>query len=152
MPTPAFYGNFSDDDQPTLGKVQDLISDARTLLQDIVGTGYRYTDASLLVALNISLAEASRMRADLFVWNLRMRGQVPAFQAVDDTKVGLPVQFRLAMLHGICGHAMERDQEDYADSRATTFLNMFNQGLVGRNLGPVVGGAGPGGGGRGRPG
>jgi hypothetical protein len=144
MTSPAFYGNYSDRDQPTLNTVEDYIADARTLLQDKVPE-FRYEDSSLLTAMNIALVEAVRIRADLFKYNLKTRGQVPAFQNVDDTHVPVEPQFRNAILNGICGHAMLREQEEYADSRSTSFLNMFNQGLVGKNLGPVVGGAGPGG-------
>ena len=50
---------------------------------------------------------------------------------------------RLAIVHGLIGHALERDQEDYQDSRATAFLALFTQGLVGKALGAVVGGSPP---------
>jgi|SRR6516165_7828035 hypothetical protein len=143
MPSASYWGDFSDRNQPTLNTVQDYINDARTLLQDVV-PNYRYDDPSLLVALNITLAETKRIRADLFVFNLNVFGQAQAFTTVDDTYVDIPVPFRLAILHGVCAHAMERDQEDYADSRSAAFMNMFNQGLLGRNLGPIMGGAGPG--------
>ena len=141
--SPSYYGNYSDKDQPTYNSVANYLADVRTLLQDTIAP-YRYDDPSLLVALNATMLEASRLRADLFVYNLKTQGQVQAFQNVDDTYVDIEPQYRLAILHGICGHAMEREQEEFADSRATAFLNMFNQGLIGKNLGPVIGGAGPG--------
>jgi hypothetical protein len=53
-------------------------------------------------------------------------------------------QFRLAILHGLIGHALERDQEDYQDTRATAFLGLFTAGLIGKALGPVTGGSPPG--------
>lgn len=140
--SPSWYGNYSDRDQPTLNTVAGYISDVRTLLQDKI-VPYRYDDPSLLVALNVTLLEARRLRSDLFVFNLTVRGQTQAFQAVDDTYVEMEPQFRLAILHGICGHALERDQEDYEDQRASAFLGMFNQGLVGHGLGPVSGGSPP---------
>ena len=138
----SYFGNFSDRDQPTLNTVADYIADARTLLQDIV-PDYRYDDASLLVAFNVTLLETRRIRSDLFIFNLAVKGQVQAFQTVDDTYVDMEPQFRLAILHGIVGHALERDQEDYQDSRASAFLGMFNQGLVGHGIGPVAGGSPP---------
>lgn len=140
--SPSYYGNFSDKDQPTLNSVANYIADVRTLLQDMVPP-YRYDDPSLLVALNLTLLEAKRLRSDLFVFNLAVRGQVQAFKTVDDTYVEMEPEFRLAILHGICGHALERDQEDYEDQRASAFLGMFNQGLVGHGLGPVSGGSPP---------
>jgi hypothetical protein len=144
--SPSYYGNYSDKDLPTYQTVADYIADARTLLQDTI-PGYRYDDDSLLTALNATMLEAKRLRSDLFVYNLNTHGQVQSFAVVDDTYVDIEPTFRLALVHGICGHAMERDQEDFADSRATAFLNMFTQGLIGRAIGPVVGGGGPGGGG-----
>ena len=143
--SPSYFGNYSDRDQPTLNSVADYIADARTLLQDEISP-YRYDDDSLLTALNITLLEARRLRGDLFLFNLKVRGQTQAFTMVDGTYVEMEPQFRLAILHGVCGHAMERDQEDYQDVRATTFLAMFSTGLIGRALPGIAGGSGPGGG------
>ena len=47
----------------TLDTVQDYITDARVLLQDLISP-YRYDDPSLLTALNVALLEARRLRAD----------------------------------------------------------------------------------------
>lgn len=138
----SYWGNYSNRDQPTLNTVADYIKDARTLLQDKIPP-YRYDDPSLLIGLNVALLEARRIRPDLFVFNLNVNGQVQAFIAVDDTHVDMEPPFRLALLHGLCGHALERDQEDVQDIRATTFLGLFNAGMVGRVLGVVAGGSGP---------
>jgi hypothetical protein len=140
--SPSYHGNFSDQDQPTLNSVADYIGEARILLQDIIAP-YRYDDGSLLSAINIVLLEARRLRADLFVFNLKMRGQTQAFTAVDDTYVDMEPQFRQAILHGICAHALERDQDDVQDARATAFWQLFNAGLVGRTLGGIGRGAVP---------
>jgi hypothetical protein len=140
--SPSWYGNFSDRDQPTLNTVADYIADARITLQDTVPP-YRYDDPSLLQALNLTLLEARRLRSDLFVFNLAVKGQMQAFRIVDDTYVEMEPQFRLSLLHGLVGHALERDQEDYQDARASTFLAMFAQGLIGRTIGPVSGGSPP---------
>jgi hypothetical protein len=142
--SPSYYGNFSDRDQPTLSTVADYVADARTLLQDVIPP-YRYDDPSLLVALNVTLLEARRLRADLFVFNLETQGQTQSFTEVDDTYVAIEPQFRLAILHGLCAHALERDQEDVQDVRASSLMAQFNAGLVGRTLGGVAGGSGPGG-------
>lgn len=140
----SYYGNYSDKDHPTLNTVADYIADARTLLQDKIPP-YRYDDPSLIVALNVTMLEARRLRADLFVFNLAVRGQTQAFTVIDDTYVDIEPQFRLAVLHGLCGHALERDQEDVQDMRASTFLGLFNAGLIGRSLQGVAGGSSPGG-------
>jgi hypothetical protein len=141
--SPSWFGNYSDRDQPTLNTVADYVTDARTLLQDLI-PDYRYDDPSLLTAFNVTMTEARRLRPDLFVFN-SFGGQVQAFTVVDDTYVEMEPQFRLCLLHGLCGHALERDQEDYQDSRASAFLGMFTAGLVSRGIGPVVGGSPPGG-------
>jgi hypothetical protein len=149
--SPIYYGNYANSDQPTYNTVAEYLLDVRTLLQDLI-PNYRYDDPSLLTALNVTMLEARRIRPDLFVFNRTVRGQVPAFQANDDTYVPIDPQFRLAIVHGICGHALERDQEDVQDARATSFLGLFNAGLIGRALGQVAGGAPAGpaiGGGRG---
>jgi hypothetical protein len=146
VPTsPSYFGNYSDKDQPTLNTVADYIADARTLLQDKISP-YRYDDPSLLVALNTTMLEARRLRADLFVYNLGVKGQTQAFTAVDDTHVAIEPQFRLAILHGLCAHALERDQEDVQDMRSTAMMSMFTAGLIGRGLGQIAGGSAPGGG------
>jgi hypothetical protein len=141
--SPSYYGNYSDRDQPTLNTVADYMADARTLLQDIIQP-YRYDDPSLITALNITLLEARRLRPDLFVFNLETKGQTQSFTEVDETYVAMEPQFRLAILHGLCAHALERDQEDVQDVRASSLMAQFNAGLVGRTLGGVAGGSGPG--------
>lgn len=142
--TPAYFGDFSDRSQPTLNTVANYIVEARTLLQDTLQP-YRYADPSLLSAINITMLETRRLRADLFLFNLAYKGQVPAFQANDDTYVDIPPEFRQAILKGMCAHAMMRDQEDIQDSRASTFMNEFSTGLVGGPLPGIGGGSGPGG-------
>jgi hypothetical protein len=141
--SPSYYGNFSDREQPTLGTVAKLIADARTLLQDVIPE-YRYDDASLVRALNETLLDARRLRADLFVFNIKVDGQTQAFTAVDDTYVDMEPQFRFGVVAGICAHALMRDQEDVQDIRAGAFLNMFNSVFIGRAMTPPAGGSGPG--------
>jgi hypothetical protein len=138
----SYHGNYSDRDQPTYNSVADYVTDARTLLQDLVPP-YRYDDPSMLTALNAALLEASRIKPELFVYNFDVNGQAQSFEAVDDTYVAIEPKFRLALVHGLVGHALERDQEDYQDQRATAFLALFTQGLVGKALGAVVGGSPP---------
>jgi len=140
--SPSYFGDYSDQDQPTLNTVADYIAEARVLLQDKVEP-YRYEDPSLLMALNLTLLEARRLRSDLFVFNLKVSGQTQAFNAVDDTYVDMEPQFRLALVHGLVGHALERDQEDYQDQRASAFLSLFSAGLIGHAIGVVTGGSPP---------
>ena len=117
----------------TLDTVNDYITDARVLLQDQISP-FRYDDPSLLTALNIALLEGRRLRADLFVYNDRRGGAVPHYAVNDNTHVPIEQQFRLAFLHGMVGHVIERDQEDVQDERAVWFLNVMGNILTGKNL------------------
>lgn len=121
-----------------LDTIDDYIDDARVLLQDTVSP-YRYDDTSLVVAMNVTLLEARRLRADLFLYNRYGSGQkgVQSFQAVDGTKVQMEEPFRLAILHGMVAHVLERDQEDIQDARAGAFMAIFNTMLVGRTGQPA---------------
>lgn len=125
----------------TLETVADYIEDARTLLLDVISP-YRYDDASLLVALNVSLLEGRRLRPDLFVFSCG--NKVPAFFTVDASVVPVEEQFRLAFLHGLVGHALERDQEDVQDTRSQAFLLYMSNLLIGKRIisPPAPGGAG----------
>lgn len=117
----------------TLDTVSDYITDARVLLQDQIAP-YRYDDVSLLTALNVALLEGRRLRADLFVFNDRCGGAVAAYHVNDGTLVPIEQQFRLAFLHGMVAHAIERDQEDVQDERAVAFLNIMSNILTGKNM------------------
>jgi hypothetical protein len=116
-----------------LETIDDYIADARVLLQDTVSP-YRYDDASLVIAMNVTLLEARRLRADLFLYNKCPPGTkgIQALQGKDGTVVQMEEPFRLAILHGLVAHALERDQEDIQDARAGAFLTIFNTMLVGK--------------------
>src|ERR1035437_10271555 len=115
--------------------VTDYIEDARTLLLDTVAP-YRYDDPSLLVAFNAALLEGRRLRPDLFVYPPKGR-RVPSFDTNSDQPVCIEEQFRLAFVNGLVGHALARDQEDVQDGRATAFLKMFSDILIGvSTMGP----------------
>lgn len=122
--------------QTTLNTVQDYINDARVLLLDQVAP-YRYDDPSLLTSLNVTLLEVRRLRADLFVFADRYGGRVPSYTTNDNTQVPIEEQFRLAILHGLVGHAIERDQEDVQDARAVAFLNIMSSILTGKSMVPT---------------
>ncbi len=121
-----------------LNTVADYVGDSRTLLQDVIAP-YRYDDPSLLVALNVAMLEIARTRGDLL--SRTDYASVPSFSAVDGTSVNLEQSFRLALVFGICAHALARDQEDAQDARATMFMNNFYSILLGTRL-PGLGGAG----------
>lgn len=115
-----------------LDTITDYINDGRVLLQDTIEP-YRYDDPSLVTAMNVTLLEGRRIRPDLFIYHKRGDGTygVPYFQANDGTELQMEEQFRLAFLHGMVAHALERDQEDIQDARAATFMQIFNNILTG---------------------
>lgn len=116
-----------------LDTVTAYITDARVLLQDTIAPN-RYDDASLLVALNVALLEARRLRADLFVYRA---AAVQHFTTNEAQVVYVEEPFRLAILYGMCAHAMLRDQEDIQDARAAAFLKFSSDTLLtGRSASP----------------
>ena len=120
-----------------LSTVKDYIEDARTLLLDRIQP-YRYSDISLLVALNLALLEGRRLRPDLFVYKNALR--VPRYMAVSGDEVPIEEQFRLGFVYGLCAHALIRDQEDVQDARSTIFMQTFHSILIGISTPPMGGG------------
>lgn len=111
-----------------LDTVADYITDSRTLLQDVIAP-FRYDDDSLLTALNTALLETRRIRPDLFVF--KHHDKLPFFLNNDTSPVELEHPFRLAIVYGLCGHALARDQEDVQDNRSSKFMGVFYDMMLG---------------------
>lgn len=113
--------------------ITDYITDGRVLLLDTIAP-YRYDDISLVTAMNVTLLEGRRLRPDLFVYRACKEGESPvqSFQSNDGTALEMEEPFRLAFLHGMVAHALERDQEDIQDTRSATFMKIFTGILLGR--------------------
>lgn len=120
-----------------LNTVSAYLKDVRTLLLDRTKP-YRYSDISLVAALNLALLETRRLRPDLFV--TRYGNEVPSFDDADGQEVPIEAQFRIGIVYGICAHALLRDEEDVQDARANSFLEKFHDILVGVRPSPVQGG------------
>lgn len=110
----------------TLDTVSDYVTQARILLQDQVGSPFRYPDADLLQALNLAMLEARRLRPDLF---LDASFVPPNFSAIDATAVEIDQQYRLPFVNYVVGYVQLRDQEDTQDSRALEFISAFHAAL-----------------------
>lgn len=122
----------------TLRTVADYLEDAHTLLLDKIAP-YRYDDASLIIALNVTILETRRLRPDLIVY--KYGSKVPYFlETATDKEVFIEEAFRLAILYGLVAHALTRDQEEVQDSRAATFRGAFTDILIGRGVRPIAGG------------
>lgn len=132
-------------DNDTLETVEDYVNDARVILQDVI-PGYRYADDELVTALNVAFQMARGMRADIFVYNYGPH--TPNFLNNDSTVVYMEPQFRPAIVYGMVGHALSRDQEDYQDARATAFMNLMSTLLTGRPMPAGFAGGSPPSGGR----
>ena len=118
-----------------LVSVMDYVNDARTILLDTTNPP-RYSDDDMLVALNVTLLEARRLRPDLFVY--KHFNRVPSFVAVSGQYVPIEPQFRLPIVFGIVAHAMLRDEEDVPIERANSFLQKFQSMLTGIMVGPSM--------------
>jgi hypothetical protein len=106
-----------------LETVGAYVLEARHLLQDEV-VPYRYPDQDLVDALNIGLAEARRLRPDLFLPGM----VVPFYTTLTaDTAKIVPVElsFRSAFVYYLVGRMQLRDDESTTDARAASLLNKF---------------------------
>ena len=115
----------------TLDTVAKYVTSARVLLQDDGTSPYRYSDVELVLALSFALLEARRLRPDLFINYFYEEAAFPAFTTNDTTAVDIDVQYRMAILYYIVGHAQLRDAEDTQDTRAGGFLKMFSSHMLG---------------------
>lgn len=116
--------------------VGDLILQAREVIQDtgmdFDGEGDRHTDAKLIRILNTSLADAYRLRPDLFFPGVGNR-QVPSYTATDITNNTLFIvetPFVSAFVDYVAGYVALGDDEFSENSRAVSLLNRFSQKLL----------------------
>lgn len=124
----------------SLNSVQGYVQDIRTLLLDRTKP-YRYSDISVVAALNFALQEGSRVRPDLFLRRGRIRLQ--QFEDVSGEQVDIEQPFRLAFVYGTAAHVLLRDEEDVQDDRANTFLTKFHDVLTGVRPAAIAGGTPP---------
>jgi hypothetical protein len=123
-----------------LQTVSEYVEDARELLLDKISP-YRYSDTSLVAALNLALLDARRLRPDLFVY--RWGNRVPNYLAVDGQDVPIEHQFRKGIVYGLVSHALARDQEDVQDQRSNLFMQTMEDILIGTRRTPIQGAGTP---------
>jgi hypothetical protein len=109
-----------------------LISEARTLLQDVVqmdGT-LRYSDQEMYDAINGALAEARVKRPDLFL-DMGLRTPTPTY-GTNDTDTPWPFDNQLynPVLYYTVGRTELRDDTFSDNSRAVTLMNKFVSQLL----------------------
>lgn len=114
--------------------VNDLIQEAREILQDLDPTNYRYPQQSLVQYYNGAIREARRLRPDLFTGTFQ--SQLPTLlwnPTLDLTFVpfALPEWLYVPTVNFIVGRAEIADDEFAVDGRAMSFLQNFVETLVG---------------------
>lgn len=107
-----------------MSTLQAIINEARVLLNDDDAT--RYSDARLLSYANQALAEARRVRPDLF---LGMFGAGALTYVAGDSSP-LPIEYEPYIQDYIVGRSNSRDDEYTLDGRATAFIVRFKSGLL----------------------
>lgn len=119
---------------------QDVVTEARVLLQDTESSAYRYSDTVLLAILNRALRSLATIRPDacydLFSANSlnvpELVESAPGSGQVAWTDAfGLEFQFFNPLVHYVTGVAEIVDDEYTADGRAALLLNEFKRSLLG---------------------
>jgi hypothetical protein len=105
----------------TLG---DYVKETRVLLQDTVSP-YRYSDIDLVMALNIGLLEARRLRADLFLPVFTIPYNAVSGTIDMNVKVPMDPMYRPAFVYYMTGRVQLRDDEQTQDQRAASLMNKF---------------------------
>jgi hypothetical protein len=104
-----------------------LIGEARTMLQDKIGTSggaLRYTDDEMFEAINSMLAEVRTKRPDLFL-PLGLRKPLAFYTAATDMSTSFPLDTSCysAFVYYLVGRAELREDTFSEDSRAVSMMN-----------------------------
>lgn len=117
---------------PTQRTIGTVLTEARTLLQDLDGDNpaYRYSDNELLEAFNGAMVEARSKRPDLFL-TIGLRTTLDYYEAAD-----LALEFPLdplaynAFVYYVVGRTSLREDTFADDSRAVSLMNKFVSQLL----------------------
>lgn len=117
--------------------VRDVVYQAREIVQDtgmeFDYTEDRHTDDKIIRYLNTAMAEAYRLRPDLFFPGVFDRGTLPVFTAADivaATPLGVDDTYFSAFVDYVSGYIGLGDDEFAVEGRATALLNRFIQKLT----------------------
>jgi hypothetical protein len=127
---------------------QDIVTEARVLLQDTDSDAYRWSNTVLLAKLNRALQELARLRPDAF-WDRFEEDDIVVPQIYDtdpnpdsDTTVfdpdedadeplsasiDIPMQFFTPLVYFITASAELTEDEFVTDGRAITLMNEFKR-------------------------
>lgn len=119
---------------------QDLLTEAREMLQDTDSEPQRYSDEALIRVLNRGLTQLARIRPDAF-YDLYANGDlnvpelVESAPDVDQTAwtavFGIGMQFYAPLVTYVTGVAEIMDDEYTEDGRAVAMLTAFRNSVLG---------------------
>jgi len=130
----AWTVGFYDSTSQQLTNVGNIIAQVRTLIQDTDNSSgqYRYSTDSIVTALNQGVMEMFRIRPDLF---LEVNYVVPIFNIGHlDVDIGIEPQYVPPLIYYVVGLVQVRDDEQTQDTRAATFLKVFQAAIVSGGL------------------
>lgn len=106
-----------------LDTVQDYITKARTLLQDLIEP-YRFDDNQLVGNLNVAILDSRRVRPELLMNYFKT--SVPFYSSSNMTaQVDFEPMYRIALVYHISGYAQLQDNENVDDQRGATFMQRW---------------------------
>lgn len=119
---------------------QDVVTEARVLLQDTDSDSYRTSDATLLAIYNRALQALARVRPDA-CYDLYSGNSLNVPELVEDSPdadqvawtddFGLEMQFFNPLVSYVVGVAEIIDDEYTEDSRAALMLSSFKNEVIG---------------------
>lgn len=116
---------------------QNVLTEARVLLQDVDETAYRDSDEVLLAKLNRALQEIARLRPDAFTdtysdaaVNSGGSLNVPEVVSLTDP-VGIDLMFYTPLVYFVAASAELKDDEFTNDSRVSVLMSQFRMMLIG---------------------
>lgn len=112
-----------------LATVAEYMTAARQLLQD-ENIPYRYSDDDIVLALNLAIGEARRLRPELF--QDYFFTTLPSYSSgTPGASVDVDDEYRVAFLYYIVAHNQLADQEDTTDARTSSLMTAFRAKLMG---------------------
>jgi hypothetical protein len=112
---------------------QNLLDEAREILQDTDSDGYRYSDTILLNTLNRGLQELGRIRPDAYWITFDTEDiQIPELATGDlGTTFPISMQFFAPLVSFVCAWCEVLDDEFTVDGRAGMLLQSFKSQVLG---------------------
>lgn len=107
----------------------DYLAQARRILNDQDAAAYRYTDDTLLEALEAGVNDMDRLRPDILLGVAEQNEIVPTTSLVFVDR-----RYRRALLDYVVGYAESVDDEAATNERATKYRAMFVAALTGFTL------------------